>query len=100
LPLSRYAHWYRFPIHARWSTGADGYVEMWLDGKQVIPRAYSATLRNQRSPASPDFTSPGIHVSQLSYSAAYRSTNTVIHDGFCRASSPRVAESKAPSRQR
>ena len=39
-----------------------------------------------------------MHVSQGIYRAAYRLTNTVIHDGFCRASG-RVAESKAPSRQ-
>jgi hypothetical protein len=96
----RYSHWYRFLIHARWSTGSNGSMEMWLDGKQAIPRVYGATLRNQMSPASSTFTSPGMYVSQGIYRAAYRSTNTVIHDGFCRASSRRLAEPKAPPRQR
>lgn len=92
----RYGHWYRFLIHAHWSTGSNGYVEMRLDGKRAIRRVYGATLRNQTSPANPAFTSPGMYVSQGIYRAAYRSTNTVIHDGFCRASSRRLAEPKAP----
>jgi hypothetical protein len=95
LAALKYNHWYRFLVHARWSTGSTGYVEMWLDGKRVVPRVYGATLRNQSSPASSDFTSPGMYVSQGIYRHAYRSTNTVVHDGFCRASSRRVAEQKA-----
>ena len=44
------------------------------------------------------FTSPGMYLSQGIYRHAYRSTNTVIHDGFCRASRRRLAEPKAPPR--
>ncbi|MGC1801302.1 MAG: heparin lyase I family protein, partial [Solirubrobacterales bacterium] len=43
----RYGHWFHFLVHARWSTGPDGFVQMWLDGTQVIQRLYGATLRNQ-----------------------------------------------------
>jgi Polysaccharide lyase len=94
LATLRYNHWYKFLVHARWSIGSDGFVEMWLDGKRVVPRVYGATLRKQNSPATSDFTSPGMYVSQGIYRHAYRSTNTVIHDGFCRASSRRLAERK------
>lgn len=81
----RYRHWYRFLVHARWSTNPSGYAELWLDGKKVVMRVHGATLRTQRRPASADFTSPGMYVSQGMYRHAYRSTNTVIDDGFCRA---------------
>lgn len=100
LATLRYNHWYHFLVHARWSTGSNGYMAMWLDRKKVVPRVYGATLRNQNSPASSDFTSPGMYVSQGIYRGAYRSTNTVIHDGFCRASRRRLAEPKAPPRHR
>jgi hypothetical protein len=86
----RYDHWYHFVVHARWSTGSRGYVEVWLDGKQVVRRVHGATLRNQRTPASSQFSSPGMYLSQGIYRGAYRSTNTVIHDGFCRAASRRL----------
>jgi hypothetical protein len=87
----RYDHWYHFLVHARWSTGSNGYVEMWLDGRKVVPRIYGATLRSQNAPPTSDFTSPGMYLSQGIYRGAYRSTNTVIHDGFRRAGSRRAA---------
>jgi Polysaccharide lyase len=87
----RYDRWFHFLVHARWSTGSDGFVEMWLDGKNAIRRVYGATLRNQTSRAGSDFTSPGMYLSHGTYRHAYRSTNTVIHDGFRRAPSRRPA---------
>jgi hypothetical protein len=99
LSTLRYDHWFHFLVHARWSTGPDGFVEMWLDGKKVIRRLYGATLREQDSPASSDFTSPGMYLAQGIYRGAYRSTNTVIHDGFRRAVSRRSAEATAPRRR-
>ena len=88
---ARYDHWFDFLVHARWSTASDGFVEMWLDGKRTIRRVYGATLRNQHSPANSTLTSPGMYLSQGIYRHAYHSTNTVIHDGFRRASSRRLA---------
>jgi polysaccharide lyase-like protein len=88
----RYDHWFHFLVHARWSTGSDGFVELWLNGRKAIRRVYGATLRNPDSPASSAGTSPGMYLSQGIYRHAYRSTNTVIHDGFRRASSRRLAE--------
>jgi hypothetical protein len=87
----RYGHWFHFLVHARWSTGSDGFIELWLDGTRAIRRVYGATLRNQNSPASAAFTSPGMYLSQGIYRHAFRSTNTVIHDGFRRASSRQLA---------
>jgi polysaccharide lyase-like protein len=92
----RYDHWFHFLVHARWSTRSSGYMEMWVDGRKVVPRVHGATLRNQHSPASSDLTSPGMYVSQGIYRGAYRSTNTVIHDGFCRAASRRAVDPKLP----
>lgn len=88
----RYGHWFHFLVHARWSTGPDGFVEMWLDGRNVIRRLQGPTLRNQHAPASSALTSPGMYISQGIYRHAYRSTNTVIHDGFRRAPSRGLAE--------
>lgn len=95
----RYGHWFHFLVHARWSTGSSGYVEIWLDGKRVVRHARGATLRQQHSPASPELTSPGMYLSQGIYRGAYRSTNTVIHDGFCRAASRGVVDPRPPRRR-
>jgi hypothetical protein len=97
LATLRYDHWYHFLVHARWSTRSRGYMEIWLDGTKVVSRVYGATLRNQHSPASSDFTSPGMYLSQGIYRGAYRSTNTVIHDGFCRAASRGLVEPRVAS---
>jgi hypothetical protein len=97
LATLRYDHWYHFLVHARWSTGSNGYVEMWLDGKPRVPRVYGATLRNQHSPTNPNFTGPGMYFSEGIYRGAYTSVNTVIHDGLCRTSR-RPAEPKARRR--
>jgi hypothetical protein len=72
-----YDHWYHFIVEARWSSDpAFGYVSVWLDGVNVVPRRYGQTLTG---------TATGVHVNQGIYRAAYSSTNTVIHDGLCRA---------------
>lgn len=84
----QYDHWYHFVFHAKWSTDpAVGYSELWLDGAKVVPLTYGQTLKNQTTPANPAFTAPGMHVSQGIYRGASSFTNTVIHDGFCRAAS-------------
>jgi hypothetical protein len=95
----RYNHWFHFLVHARWSTASDGYIEIWVDGRRAVPRVHGATLRNQHSPANSELTSPGMYVSQGIYRGAYGSTNTVIHDGFCRARSRRLVDPKVPRRQ-
>jgi hypothetical protein len=34
-PLIR-NHWYRFRYHVRWSSGADGFFDAWVDGRSVL----------------------------------------------------------------
>jgi hypothetical protein len=73
----QYDHWYHFVVEARWSTDASvGYVSIWLDGVNVVPKRFGQTLTG---------TATQVHVTQGIYRAAYTSTNTVVHDGLCRA---------------
>jgi Polysaccharide lyase/AhpC/TSA family len=73
----QYDHWYHFVVEARWSRDPSvGYLSIWVDGVNVSPKTYGATLTG---------TAAQVHVSLGMYRAAYSSTNTVIHDGFCRA---------------
>jgi hypothetical protein len=38
--------WHDFVLHVRWSTDARaGFVELWFDGQQVVPRTAVATMR-------------------------------------------------------
>ena len=84
----RYDHCYHFIVHVKWSTNPSvGYLELWLDGVKVVLLTHGETLKNQNSPANSNFTSPGMYISQGIYRAAFSSTNTVIHDGLCRADS-------------
>jgi hypothetical protein len=87
LTTLQYDHWYHFVVHARWAIDSTGLVEIFVDGVNVVPLTHGATLRDQHSPASPDWTSPGMHMTQGIYRGAFSSTNTVIHDGLCRADS-------------
>jgi hypothetical protein len=74
-----YDHWYHFVVEARWSRDPSvGYLSIWVDGVNVSPKTYGATLTG---------TATQVHVSWGMYRAAYTSTNTVIHDGLCRAAS-------------
>jgi hypothetical protein len=79
----RYGHWYHVIVEARWSHDPSlGHVKIWIDGKVASPETYAATLTG---------TATSVDVSQGIYRAAYRSTNTVIHDGLCRARTFEVA---------
>jgi hypothetical protein len=73
----QYDHWYHFVVEARWSQDPSvGYLSLWVDGVNVSPKRSAATLTG---------TATQVHVSWGLYRAAYSSTNTVIHDGLCRA---------------
>lgn len=71
----QYNHWYHFVVHAKWSLTA-GSWELRLDGK--IKQTFNGRTMGQAS-------NPSIVYSQGFYSAR-NTNNTVIHDGFCRAS--------------
>jgi chitodextrinase len=81
----QYDHWYHFVVHAKWSTDPTvGIFGVTIDGTAVFPDTHLGTLKNTTTAAS-GMTAPGMYLSQGVYRGAYSSTNTVIHDGFCRA---------------
>jgi len=81
-----YDHWYHFVMHAKWSTDpAVGFVELFADGTQVLPQTFGATLYNTNVSMNPEYTAPGSYAELDLYHGATSFTNTVIHDGFCRA---------------
>jgi len=82
----QYDHWYHFVLHVKWSTDPSvGAFELWLDGSQAIPLTSAQTLKNTTVSSGPALTSPGVHISEGIYRAASPFTNTVVHDGLCRA---------------
>jgi Polysaccharide lyase len=79
----QYDRWYHFVVEARWSFDPSvGYISIWVDGVNVVPKRFGKTLSG---------TATQVHVSQGIYRAAYTSTNTVIHDGLCRAATYEAA---------
>jgi hypothetical protein len=82
----QYDHWYHFVVHAKWSTDpAAGFIEIWVDGTQVVPQTFGATLYDTTVVRThPDETAPGAYAELDLYHGATQFTNTVIHDGFCR----------------
>lgn len=72
----QYDQWVHFVLHIRWATDATGFVELWKDGTSVWSEA------NPTLPAD----NPQGRLSIGYYTGAWSAMNTVIHDGFCRAS--------------
>jgi hypothetical protein len=84
----QYDHWYHFVLHAKWSIDPSvGFIELDVDGAHAIPRTYGATLYNTTVAHNPAYTAPGAYAEMDLYTRAGTYTNTVIHDGFCRAAS-------------
>jgi len=78
-----YNHWYHFVMFAKWSPSPSvGQVKLYLDSKLVIPMT---TLQTMGAAATPSTS-----YSQGFYSAR-NTDNTVIDDGFCRASTRSLA---------
>lgn len=71
----QYDQWIHFVIHIRWATDATGLVELWKDGTSVW---------TETNPTLPADNPQGL-LSIGYYTGAWPATNTVIHDGFCRA---------------
>jgi hypothetical protein len=83
----QYDHAYHFIVHAIWSTNSSvGLWELWLDGQKLMS-LHAATLENATVPENSNYTVPGMVLSQGFYRGASNFTNTVIQDGFCRATS-------------
>jgi hypothetical protein len=71
----QYDHWYHFVLHVHWATDATGHMTLDVDGNTVWDEA------NPTLPAD----NPYGRLSLGMYRGAWPATNTVIHDGFCRA---------------
>jgi hypothetical protein len=83
----QFDHWYHFVVHAIWSTDPSvGLFEVYVDGTKIFS-THAATLQNASTPENSNYTVPGMVLSQGFYRGASSFTNTVIQDGFCRASS-------------
>lgn len=74
----KYNHWYHFVAHIKWSPSASvGFYKLNLDGVAVVPQTTMATMGQAASPSS---------VYSQGFYSARNTNNTVISDGFCRAS--------------
>jgi hypothetical protein len=83
----QYDHWYHFVLHAKWSTDPSvGFLELDVDGVNVIPKQFGATLYDTTVSRIPGATAPGTYAELDLYHPGTSFANTVIHDGFCRAS--------------
>jgi hypothetical protein len=82
--------WYDFVFHVKWSPDpAIGFVEVYLNGKLVLPRRHAATL----------YTGLGVYLKQGFHRAATTSGSTIVYnDCTRRATSYRGAISAFPAR--
>jgi len=70
--------WYDIVFHIKWSrSDSVGYVEVWVNGQQLVPRSMGANLYpNQRA-----------YLKQGYYRAATNNTAIIYHDGMRRGTS-------------
>ena len=81
-----WGHWYHFIFHVRWSTDPSiGFVQIFVDGNQVIPQTMLATLYANTSTGEP----PGAYWKQGFYGMDMSNGlgNGDYQDGACRADS-------------
>jgi hypothetical protein len=77
-PIAR-GEWHDFVAHIRWSTSErNGFVELWHDGRRVVPRTPTATLyTDEDGRAIPNYLKVGLY-----RSAAIKTTQVLFHDGL------------------
>jgi Polysaccharide lyase len=67
--------WYDFVFHVKWSPDpAVGFVQVWLNGEEVIPKVYTATM----------YTDQGIYLVEGFYRGESSVTSVVYQDGMRR----------------
>ena len=67
-------HWYRFVYHVRWSAGAGGFFDAWIDGRQVL-RYRGPTL----------YTGQGCYLKLANYHTPVGAAVAVVHAQLRRA---------------
>ena len=71
-PLRR-GNWYDFIFHVKWSTDESvGFVEVWVDGKPVVPKTMIATL----------YPGMSVYLKQGFYRAKAKVDTVIYHDGM------------------
>lgn len=71
-PITR-GVWYDFVIHVRWSSEADGFYRVWLNGKRVFQHT-GPTL----------YHGSGVYLKLANYHPAFGQSNSLIHDRVIR----------------
>jgi hypothetical protein len=71
-PITR-GVWYDFVIHVRWSSGADGFYRVWLNGKRVFQHTGPTLYRGS-----------GVYLKLANYHTAFGQSTSVIHDRVIR----------------
>jgi polysaccharide lyase-like protein len=67
--------WYNFTFHVKWSSkGSVGFVQLWMNGRQVIRLTHVPTL----------YQGQGVYVKQGFYRGHSSRTTTIYHDGLRR----------------
>lgn len=70
--------WFDFVLHVKWSPDASvGFVELWVNGKKVVPKSNLATLYEEQ----------GVYLKEGFYRRPYNRTSTVYHDALRRGMS-------------
>jgi hypothetical protein len=69
--------WYDFIVHVRWAPDDSGFVEVWLNGANVLPRTSIPTI----------YRGLGVYLKQGFYRGASGLTTTLYHDGMRRGDS-------------
>ncbi|MEZ5099299.1 MAG: polysaccharide lyase [Thermoleophilia bacterium] len=78
LPQLERGQWHDFLFHVRWSPDPDGFVQLWIDGEEVIPRT---SLRTS-------YRDQGLYLKAGLYRDASPDTAVLYLDGFRRYAAP------------
>ncbi len=71
-PITR-GVWYDFVIHVRWSSAADGFYRVWLNGKRVFQHTGPTLYRGS-----------GVYLKLANYHSPFGQSTSVIHDRVIR----------------
>ena len=69
----RHGIWYDFVIHVRWSSEADGFYRVWLNGKRVFQHTGPTLYRGS-----------GVYLKLANYHSPFGQSTSVIHDRVIR----------------
>ncbi len=77
-PITR-GVWYDFVIHVRWSSEADGFYQVWLNGKRLFQHTGPTLYRGS-----------GVYLKLANYHTAFGQSTSVIHDRVIRGTTWQV----------